>query len=265
MNVLILGPVDANEITTLLETVVKRLGHRLLRPGDDGSTEERPLLSFIDRAAAVIVVLDSTSPHLLLEVGYALGASKPLLVLAPAVSWVPESLLELPFLPLKQEPDVIASRIEAFLSEANQRPMPAVGEQLDSLEVLMLFRKDPRLFELVTPARFEQALFEVFQRKNCEPQRISAALDYGFDFTMKAPSDGVPVLVQTRKWRRNVKVGLKDVQQLYGAVAAYGAPRGLLISASGFTESAAAFSSRVGQVEIWDMDKVLAFVEKPAA
>lgn len=91
---------------------------------------------------------------------------------------------------------------------------------------------DWRDFEKLCGAAYRRQGFRVAETGRAGP-------DGGVDLVVR--KNGAVWLVQCKRWR-NVRVGVREVRELYGIVAGEGAARGVLITCGGFTDEARAFA-----------------------
>jgi restriction system protein len=88
--------------------------------------------------------------------------------------------------------------------------------------------------------RFEMLCGELFRRKGytVEENGLGGA-DGGIDLILR--KDGETYLVQCKRWK-TVKVGVKEIRELYGIVAAERVDRGIFITSGIYTAEAMAFA-----------------------
>ena len=73
-------------------------------------------------------------------------------------------------------------------------------------------------------------------------RRGGAKADGGIDLIVRHPTEGEGA-IQCKHWRR-IKVGVKDVRELVGAMADFQIKQGVIVTISGFTEEARALAQR---------------------
>ncbi|MBO2942792.1 restriction endonuclease [Paenibacillus sp. F411] len=82
--------------------------------------------------------------------------------------------------------------------------------------------------------QFERYLGHLFRSQGYKAEVTQAAGDYGADLVLS--KDGKRIVVQAKRYSKNV--GLKAVQEAYGAIALYKASEAWVVSNSGYTEPA---------------------------
>jgi len=88
---------------------------------------------------------------------------------------------------------------------------------------------------------FELLIGEIFRREGYTVEMSAApSSDNGIDLTLRRDSE--TILVQCKHWRAE-SVGEGEVREFYGAMAATGAPRGVLVTTGTITEEAREFAA----------------------
>jgi hypothetical protein len=225
---------------------------------------EQPLASTFDQikqSALVISVMGENNANVLMELGYAMGMGKPLILIADLARGLPSGLALVPAINYQNPVEEIASVVRKVL-EAHQRESRPLAESevgLDLAEMLRLWTEYPEKFERIPYSAFEAAVKKEFARQGYGIAEINPQTDYGFDF--KVASQGQNFLVEVKKISANGKVSISTVQQLLGAIHAYETPKALLICTSDFTDSARAYASRhAREVTLWTMNDLAKFV-----
>jgi restriction system protein len=99
---------------------------------------------------------------------------------------------------------------------------------------------------------FEKLCGEAYRRKGFSVQENGGGgADGGIDLILRR--GGETWLIQCKRWK-NFKVGVKEIRELYGIMAAEGASRGVFITSGEYTPDARAFAA----------DKPLDLVDGPA-
>jgi restriction system protein len=106
---------------------------------------------------------------------------------------------------------------------------------------------------------FEIFLAELFLHLGYRVQRVGMSHDFGADLVIT--SSRQRVVVQAKRYAGNVGIGA--VQEALGAVHYYRGTRAMVVTSSGFTESARELAARSG-VELWDRQRLAAAMAKTA-
>ena len=86
--------------------------------------------------------------------------------------------------------------------------------------------------------RFELLIEGLFRAEGLLAERIRAGADGGVDLVLRGTSDGpVKAIVQCKAWK-TYTVGVKPVRELYGVMAAEGAPLGYFVCSGDYTSEA---------------------------
>lgn len=217
------------------------------------------LFEQIKKASLVIAVLNETSSSALLELGYALGTGKVVLLVADMRSNLPPDLSSIQAIDYSLPVDEIAVRLSTAIEklERNDRlRRPELPKNLD--EMLRLQIEYPEKFEQISAYDFERAVRNAFLERGYEIQDADPSQDFGFDF--RSTKGGQTTLVEVKKYSSNGKVSIDVVQQLLGAIHAYDVSKALLICTSDFTDSARGFASRyANELELWTAEELARF------
>ena len=99
---------------------------------------------------------------------------------------------------------------------------------------------------------FEQLISEAYRKQGYQVVETEDGPDGGVDLILR--KDGKKILVQCKHWKKQ-KVGVKEVRELNGVVAAKGAYSGILVTSGTFTTEALNFSGE-SQIELIDGEKL---------
>jgi len=99
--------------------------------------------------------------------------------------------------------------------------------------------------------QFEEFLAELFRHLGYRVQRVGNSHDFGADLVLA--SHRQRIVVQAKRYAGNV--GIAAVQEVLGAVQYYHGSRGMVVTNSGFTESARELAARSG-VDLWDRGRL---------
>ena len=204
----------------------------LLTPGSRGQ--------LIHNSDAVIAILGQKPSNSLLEVGFALGAGKPIILLTQGVIDVPEELKAFPYTPISTDVQSIAHRIVTQLSSlgtGKDRTPPSSMEELANA-----CRKDPSYVDRIDEKSFEGLVQGIFEREGLLVKHIAAGEDTKADFIIRQPHDGKQILVAVCKLTRQSKVSIGFVAEVVEAARRLNATAGLVVTSGDFTNSAIEFA-----------------------
>lgn len=158
-----------------------------------------------------------------------------------------------------------APRTSLDFDATEQDPAAVVGEELESLVT-----RSPEALYALSPRRFEELVANVFRSHfDLEIQLSSTTRDGGVDIVVLAGQDrqASPVLVQCKRHSSNRRVGVEAVRSLAGAMALQKAKRGVIVTTTGFTASAAEAAQRLSDysrdrwtLELVDYDRLLSWL-----
>lgn len=215
----------------------------------------------IKQASLVVAVIGDQSSQVLLELGYALGMGKSVILVADLNSNMPFDLSDLQAIDYGIPAEEIAARLLKIL-EKTQSEIRSSESAVphDLAEMLRLRNEYPEKFERIPYNDFEYAVKRAFLQKGFTIEEVNPTTDYGFDFKINKGTEGI--LVEVKKLSPNGKVSIAVVQQLLGAIHGYHAPKAILICTSEFTDSARGFASRhASELSLWTADDLSQFLD----
>jgi hypothetical protein len=254
----------AREIAVALRASCERMGFSLDTPfttpslfGADvvGSTFEQ-----IKQATLVVAAIGDQRTNVLLDLGYALGMGKAVILIADVSSHLPLDLNGLQAIDYRSATDEIVKGVLRTIEKLTEVRVSEADFPFGLEGMLRLRSEYPERFERIPYLEFERAVKNAFARQGFVVEEVNPAIDYGFDFRIKREQD--EILVEVKKNSLNSKVSIAAVQQLLGAVHAYEVPKALLICASDFTDSARGFAVRhARELSLWTASELEQFVK----
>jgi hypothetical protein len=108
-----------------------------------------------------------------------------------------------------------------------------------------LSRRPQDLFR-ISPREFEQVVAELLADAGYTVELTPPTRDGGYDIIARnnGPDGEKCILVETKRYRRDRKVGVELVRSLFGTLTDREADRAILVSSSGFTSGARSFQAR---------------------
>ncbi|MEN9306173.1 MAG: hypothetical protein RL173_105 [Fibrobacterota bacterium] len=172
----------------------------------------------------------------------------------------PSATQDLPKSPLR--------RLKSTNSEIS--PSPALSAAIDEAMKVEKPRTRPSGFTDDVFRRMDWLVFEhfvvgLFGELGFKAKKTGAGADGGVDIELRGLTDADHVspkaLVQC-KARSNSMVGVDKVRELYGVVSAQKVSRGILISNTGYTEDARAFTKQAQGLMLGDLDWIQKQLER---
>lgn len=256
MKVFISHSLRDRELAAAIAAQLKDHGDAPLDPFSSPLGNEGISRIFADMRSAdmVVAILSATTPNVFYELGVAVGAGLPVLMVGSAGESIPADMAALPFVQLTGNVDADAPIVTAALSRIRP-PAPREPKEFASAEAeLRAALGDPKALESLVPDKFEFLIREWFKARGYETDEPPQRKEFGFDFLVKDREDHL--IVEVKKMAVQTRVSVDAIRSLVGAVRYWNAKGGLLISASGFT-SAATELARSTRVLLCTLDELL--------
>jgi hypothetical protein len=223
----------------LLQRFFEVEGLQVWRPDSmlDSSEWRASTLSAIRRASVVVVFIDEPTPNVMLELGYALGAGKEVLLVGSHTTRAPSDVAALP---IRRIDRLDSQTLQEVLEVVRQVAAPDASDiEIGSGRSLLLrMIEDPDVMEAVSPEAFEQAVCDFLNDLGLEAEQIPAGRDAGFDVRARRPGTEFDAAVEIKKYSHGTRLGVSHVRQLLGSMTLADLNYGMIISTSDFSKSA---------------------------
>lgn len=232
-----------SDLFYMLADVLEEEGVTLFRAdtihaGDEWRAE---ILAAIRSADIFIAAMDDLNPNVLLELGYALGAGKNVLLLRSAGTKVPFDVAALPVKTIDRFDLTTAGEIAEWVRSVAVRERPT--EDFPTPRALFeAILNDPELLDAVPPREFEERMAGLFDELGFDVELLPARNDQGFDIHLFNKHSGLRIVVEVKKHNKNSRVSISDVQRIVGAAVVADVPAAMIVTSGGFTSSAHYFS-----------------------
>lgn len=237
------GEYDSNLYLFLMDELLSE-GFEVFRANDIniGSDIKNEVFSAIRRSDIIIAIIQDVSPNVMLELGYALGASKKVILVGDKSTRVPFDVSALPVIhvdpydrsalhdliyKLRREPSL--NQVETVLSH-NPR------------EALCRLTEEPSLIDQIQPKDFEEIIFLYFQSIGFMADMLPPRNDVGYDIMLNDVGGIGNIVIEVKKHNRNSRTSVSEVQRIIGATVIENASGAILITSGGFTNSAVYFA-----------------------
>jgi len=233
-------------------------GYKLINnPFDESWQEYSEKISssifLINKSDIFIAIIRETNPNIFFELGYATAlGKKTLVILDDEISFYylrNHKFNRFDFNSTNVIYEILNLLEKIVVEEIEEKPYISYFSEL-----VKEYRSSPLILDKISSQEFENIIFDYLTTQGFEPEKTTN-LDYGYDFILRNYHGFSKTLVEIKKYSVNNKVSVNVVQQLYGAINAYEADHGILITTSGFTSSALDIISSLNiEMELWDMD-----------
>jgi restriction system protein len=202
------------------------------------------VFSLIRRSSLFVALMDDPSPNVMFELGYALGASKQVLLMASPETPIPFDIGSLPV--ARYDNYDIRSAYEVadrFLSMLIERPSVALSSGSGRQRLHYLLDNPDRLEE-ISPQEFESIVYEFFMELGFQMEGSTSSNEGGYDMRIRDIENGVDTIVEVKKYTRNGKIGVSSVHELIGRTVVSKAASAILIATGDFSASARSMAGK---------------------
>lgn len=222
------------------------------------------LLNYIKKSDVFIAIFEYENSTVLLELGYAIGIGKPILITSSTEVELPPHLRNFTFINSNLRNIDRIDEIVLYLEKINKekKEKENFAENLQGADynrindMLTMLVDNPENIQNIDAREFEVLIFEWFKFNGFHPEWAEEKREFGFDFVIQ--HQGKRILVDVKKFSINSYVSVMKVQQLLGAVHAYHAVGGMIITSSGYTSSARDFAIKCSpKLELFDVKDIL--------
>ncbi len=219
---------------------------------------ENTIQNSINKCDLIIAIISEYNPNVFFELGYAMGRGKQILIVGSIGIDLPRSLKNINYIvgdPYEKNIIFeIINKIEkmTFIQTKNV-------ENIQDLEYLITsYDNDQDYFDKIEQIQFEKVIGDLFRRMHYEIFLNENPNDYGYDFLITNYGNYGKTLVEIKKYNRNIKISVGQIQKFLGAIYFNKAESGIFITTSGFTRSAIDFAERATpKMELWDIDYLI--------
>lgn len=234
-------------MANVLAEELTKLGATVATPDElvPASEWHAEILSAIRQCSIFVAFIgEETSPNVMLELGYALGAAKSVMLVGGPEARIPFDIATLPVARFDiQNPRSLLIIAEGIRKRATADAVPE-QQILDVHGRLQRMLKDPEYLDQVSPREFESAVSSVFRDLGFVVDQVPPSHDGGYDILLKDPRSSVLAVVEVKKYQRSGVLGVANVRQLVGAMVVADATCGILVTTSRFSASARDMAKR---------------------
>jgi HJR/Mrr/RecB family endonuclease len=253
----------ADRDSELAERLKEALERLRLEQGDiniwpstiHGRYEDVPAL--IRSCDALVAIIAKDRSNVLFEIGVAVGAGKPVILLADADDVVPNELRAYPCIGPTREGRDITSATVRFLRQLRPEKAHWLADLHAPDATLRTCVENPKLLDAIDARTFERLLASWFESEGCTIDWTPEHHLTGCDFYAKS-SDGKRWAVQAKKFDKQSRVSIDVVRSLLNTTAMSGSAGGLIIATCPFTSSAMALALESSpKVRLLTLDELL--------
>jgi len=232
----------------------KNLELNILNDPYENNNNIDSLQRYIKKSDVVIAIVNNYSNNVYYEIGYATGLGKQVLIVCSSDVDLPSNLNGLIYFEGSSYNAEVAYKVLDYLNKDIKSYNNFDLIDFDLETIVSVFETNNIDFEQLDYEHFEKIIMKSFENNGYMVVSKKSAKDYGYDF-MIFDKDGNKYLIEVKKRSLGTKISINTVQQLLGAIHAYNAKGGIIISSSGFTDSALNFSEKcIPKIQMWTME-----------
>jgi HJR/Mrr/RecB family endonuclease len=256
------GPYGSQDDLGVLADALRAEGIEVWRPDQMrsgftfNSTEE--ILSAIKQCDVFVALLSKPHPNVMFELGYALAASKAVLLIRGPGGEIPFELASFPFLMIDRlDPRSVADVVNR-VRQASVKSQPQVPTFTNSHDKLRHMCEDEAFLDSIESRAFEQCVADVLREKGFDAQLLPERNEKGFDVELNEFLPNTRAVVEVKKQNRNGRLSVTEVQRIVGAAVLARATQAMMITSGGFTATAKYFAANSPiQVNLLTIDQLL--------
>jgi HJR/Mrr/RecB family endonuclease len=236
---------DAPKAILLAHELAKQ-GAKVMRPDELAASAEwhAEVLSAIRRCSVLLAFIEEPTPNVMFELGFALGAAKPVLLVGYPESRIPFDVATLPIARFDENDPGSLLTISEWISEATGTDVTPTQPFMDVRTRLERMRRDPEYLDQVSPRDLESSVLAFLQELGFIAEQMPPNHDGGYDILAKNPQGSVLAVIEVKKHQHNGVLGLAQVRDLVGALTLADAPCAILVTTGRFSASARDMAKR---------------------
>lgn len=232
------------ELAERVKEALERIRHeqsdiKIWPPIGYGRHEDIPAL--IRSCDALVAIVAKDRPNVLFEIGVAVGAGKPVILLVDADDVVPNELRAYPCIGPTREGRDITSATARFLRQLRPGKTRWLADLHAPDVTLRTCAENPNLLDAIDTRTFERLLASWFESEGCAIDWTPENDLAGCDFFARS-SDGKRWAVQAKKLDKQSRVSIDVVRSLLNTTALSESAGGLIVATCPFTSSATALA-----------------------
>jgi HJR/Mrr/RecB family endonuclease len=196
------------------------------------------ILSAIKACDVYIALFRDESKNTLLELGFALGCGKPVLLVLSGKPHLPLEIASFPISVIDIANPNTTSEFVETVKRITAHSQRVHSELQGAKESLQLMCKSDDYLDSIETRTFEEIISRFLFDLGFNTTLLAPRNEVGIDISIVEFLPNVKAIVEVKKLSRAGRVGLSDVQRVIGAAFYAKAQRALMITAGDFTSSA---------------------------
>lgn len=193
------------------------------------------ILELVKKCDYFICVFDSNNSNVMLELGYAMGKNKNIILIAE-YNDIPYDLKNFDYIKRSDNINEIVMELNKRLYLSSPIPKEMICYS-DYKENIVKAIEDKEFLDSMNYRDFENIIYEYLKAQNLPIIYQGKERDTGYDFLIPKYS----CVVEIKKYNRNGKISLSVIRSVLGIMVESNANKGIIISSTEFTKSAINF------------------------
>ena len=196
-------------------------------------------LEHIKKCDYFICVFDSNNPNVMLELGYAMGKNKKIILIAEYNN-IPYDLKSFEYIKRSENINEIVMELNKRICLYNPTPKEIICYSDYKMNIVRA-NDDKDFLDNMDYRNFEEIIFKYMRAQNLEI--VVQRANNGYDFYIPT----LNCVVDVKKYNRSGKISLSVIRTFLGVMIENNVNKGIIISSTEFTQSALNFVQNLEQ------------------
>lgn len=224
-----------NIVEGLKKSTIDNLTILTTDQGIGGYNPETQLFDSIKKCDYFICIFDNYNPNVMLELGYALGRNKDI-ILVGDYNEIPFDLRNFDFIKRNENISDVLMELNKRMYSSEILPKEVICYK-EYRENILRALNEQEFLDSLSYKDFEELIYEYLKAQNLPVDYQPVSRDRGYDFLLPTMN----CLIEIKKFSKNNKISLSVIRALLGTMVENNMSKGIIISSSGFTQSAINF------------------------
>ncbi|KMZ55703.1 restriction endonuclease [Dorea sp. D27] len=241
-----------NIVEGLKKSTIENLAILTTYQGIGGNNPETQLFDAIRKCDYFVCIFDNYSPNVMLELGYALGRNKNI-ILVGDYNEIPFDLRNFDYIKRNENISDVLMELNKRIYSSEILPKEVICYK-DYKENILHALNEQEFLDGLSYRDFEELIYEYLKAQNLPVNYQPLTRDRGYHFLLPTMN----CIIEIKKYSKNNKISLSVIRALLGTMVENNMSKGIIISSSGFTQSAINFVQNLKQkIVLLSLDDLL--------